>query len=82
DTVVHFDPWWNPAIEDQATDRAHRIGQNKVVTVYRLIAKGSVEEKILELSEKKRQLVANVLSSEGVGLRGLTRSDIDELFSE
>jgi len=54
DTVIHFDPWWNPAVEDQATDRAHRIGQTKVVTTYRLIAKGTIEEKILELAEKKR----------------------------
>jgi superfamily II DNA or RNA helicase len=82
DTVVHFDPWWNPAVEDQATDRAHRIGQNKVVTVYRLIARGTVEEKILQLSEKKRELVANVLTTEGTPLKGLTKQDIDELFSE
>jgi SNF2 family DNA or RNA helicase len=57
DTVIHFDPWWNPAVEDQATDRAHRIGQTKVVTTYRLIAKGTIEEKILELGGKKRELV-------------------------
>ncbi len=82
DTVVHFDPWWNPAVEDQATDRAHRIGQTKVVTVYRLIARGSVEEKILALSAKKRQLVEQVLASEGAALKGLTRKDIDALFSE
>ncbi|MDB4989758.1 MAG: Helicase, family, partial [Myxococcaceae bacterium] len=68
DTVIHFDPWWNPAVEDQATDRAHRIGQTKVVNVYRLVAKSSVEEKILQLSDKKRELVANVLSTEDVGL--------------
>ena len=53
DTVIHFDPWWNPAVEDQATDRAHRIGQTKVVTVYRLIARDTVEEKILQLSEQE-----------------------------
>jgi len=82
DTVVHFDPWWNPAVEDQATDRAHRIGQMKVVTVYRLIAKGTVEEKILQLSEKKRVLMQNVLSTEGAALKGLTKADIDDLFSE
>ncbi len=81
DTVVHFDPWWNPAVEDQATDRAHRIGQTKVVSVYRLIARGTVEEKILKLSEKKRSLVSNVLSSEGAPLKGLTKSDLDSLFS-
>jgi superfamily II DNA or RNA helicase len=82
DTVIHFDPWWNPAVEDQATDRAHRIGQTKVVTVYRLIAKGTVEEKILTLGEKKRALVENVLSSDGAGLKGLTKADVDDLFSE
>ncbi|GAB4200539.1 MAG: hypothetical protein OHK0013_11670 [Sandaracinaceae bacterium] len=82
DTVVHFDPWWNPAVEDQATDRAHRIGQTKVVTVYRLIARGTVEEKILQLSEKKRELMENVLSTEGTALKGLTKADIDDLFSE
>jgi len=81
DTVVHFDPWWNPAVEDQATDRAHRIGQEKVVTVYRLIARDSVEEKILRLSEKKRALVSNVLTTESTPLKGLTRADIDDLFS-
>ncbi len=82
DTVIHFDPWWNPAVEDQATDRAHRIGQTKVVSVYRLIAKGTVEEKILQLSAKKRALMENVLSTEGSPLKGLTKNDIDELFSE
>jgi superfamily II DNA or RNA helicase len=80
DTVIHFDPWWNPAVEDQATDRAHRIGQQKTVSVYRLIAKDSVEEKILQLSEKKRALVANVLSSEAP-LKGLTKQDVEDLFS-
>ncbi len=82
DTVIHFDPWWNPAVEDQATDRAHRIGQTKVVSVYRLIAKGSVEEKILQLSEKKRELVANVLTTEDVGLKGMTKADVESLFAD
>ncbi len=81
DTVVHFDPWWNPAVEDQATDRAHRIGQSKVVTVYKLIARDTVEEKILKLSEKKRELVSNVLTTESTPLKGLTKADIDDLFS-
>jgi SNF2 family DNA or RNA helicase len=81
DTVVHFDPWWNPAVEDQATDRAHRIGQDKVVTVYRLIARDTVEEKILKLSAKKRALVSNVLTTESTPLRGLTKADIEDLFS-
>jgi len=82
DTVVHFDPWWNPAVEDQATDRAHRIGQTKNVNVYKLIAAGTVEEKILELSAKKRALVSNVLSTEGSPLKSLTKADVDNLFSE
>jgi SNF2 family DNA or RNA helicase len=82
DTVIHFDPWWNPAVEDQATDRAHRIGQTKVVTVYRLIARDTVEEKILQLSDKKRELVANVLSTEDVGLKGMTKQDVESLFSD
>ena len=82
DTVIHFDPWWNPAVEDQATDRAHRIGQTKVVNVYRLIAKSSVEEKILQLSDKKRELVANVLSTEDVGLKGMTKADVESLFAD
>jgi superfamily II DNA or RNA helicase len=82
DTVIHFDPWWNPAVEDQATDRAHRIGQTRTVNVYRLIAASTVEEKILSLSAKKRALMTNVLSSEGSPLKGLTRDDVDDLFSE
>lgn len=82
DTVIHFDPWWNPAVEDQATDRAHRIGQTRSVNVYRLIAKDSVEEKILQLSSKKRALMENVLSTEGSPLKGLTKKDVDALFSE
>ncbi|MGD8860894.1 MAG: SNF2-related protein [Myxococcales bacterium] len=80
DTVIHFDPWWNPAVEDQATDRAHRIGQTKTVSVYRLIARNSVEEKILQLSTKKRALMENVLNTDGP-VKGLTKSDINDLFS-
>ena len=60
--VIHLDPWWNPAVEDQATDRAHRIGQERAVTVYRLVAKDTIEEQILELHANKRELVASVLS--------------------
>ncbi len=80
DTVIHFDPWWNPAVEDQATDRAHRIGQTKVVTMYRLIAKGTIEEKMLELGAKKRDLVASVLAEDEGGAKRLTKADVDELF--
>lgn len=85
DTVVHFDPWWNPAVEDQATDRAHRIGQTRVVTAYRLVARGTIEEKIMALSAKKRELVANVLGTEGEQLmpKGLlTRADVEVLFAD
>lgn len=80
DTVIHFDPWWNPAVEDQATDRAHRIGQTKVVTNYKLIAKGTIEEKILELGGKKRELVGAVLSEDIGGAKKLTKGDLEELF--
>jgi len=80
DTVIHFDPWWNPAVEDQATDRAHRIGQTRVVTNYKFIAKGTIEEKILELSEKKRELVGAVLSEDVGGAKRLTKGDLEELF--
>ena len=81
DTVIHFDPWWNPAVEQQATDRAHRIGQTKVVTAYRLVAQGTIEEKILLLKAKKRELVASVLSEDAGGAKKLTKSDLEELFS-
>jgi len=80
DTVIHFDPWWNPAVEDQASDRAHRIGQNKIVTVYRLVAAGTIEEKILQLKQKKKELVASVLTEDSGGAKRLTREDVDELF--
>ncbi len=80
DTVIHFDPWWNPAVEDQASDRAHRIGQTKVVTVYRLVAAGTIEEKILQLKMKKKDLVASVLSEDAGGAKRLTRDDLDDLF--
>jgi superfamily II DNA or RNA helicase len=82
DTVIHFDPWWNPAVEDQATDRAHRIGQTRVVTKYSLYAKGTIEEKILELAGKKRELVGAVLSEDAGGAKKLTKGDLDELFRD
>jgi superfamily II DNA or RNA helicase len=80
DTVIHFDPWWNPAVEDQASDRAHRIGQKKVVTVYRLVAAGTIEEKILQLKLRKKDLVNSVLSEDQTGEKQLTREDLDDLF--
>ena len=81
DTVIHFDPWWNPAVEDQATDRAHRIGQKKVVSVYRLIAAGTIEEKILQLKQKKKDLVASVLEEDQGGGKQLTKADLEDLFN-
>ena len=61
DPVIHLDPWWNPAVEAQATDRAHRIGQKNVVTSYKFIARGTVEEKILALQEEKKQMMEAAL---------------------
>ncbi len=81
DHVIHLDPWWNPAVEDQATARAHRIGQSKVVTAYRLVAAGTIEEKIQLLKGKKRELVASVLSEDQGGAKKLTKADLEELFS-
>ena len=63
-TVIHYDPWWNPAVENQATDRAHRLGQDKPVFVYKLIVSGSIEEKILALQERKAELAAGILSDD------------------
>lgn len=83
DTVIHFDPWWNPAVEAQATDRAHRIGQNKVVTSYQLIARGTVEEKILNLQRRKRETTAAVLDSDEAGTpTGLTLAEMRELLAD
>ncbi len=76
DIVIHYDPWWNLAAQNQATDRAHRIGQTKPVTVMRLIAQGTVEEKIVHLQEAKRDLAETVLGGEAVGSTRLTREDI------
>ena len=80
DTVIHYDPWWNPAVENQATDRAHRIGQTKVVQVIKLVAKGTIEEKIQNLKEKKQQLISSVLSEGGSGISSMTLEEIKELF--
>jgi superfamily II DNA or RNA helicase len=81
DTVFHFDPWWNPAVEDQATDRAHRIGQTRVVTSYKLIARNTVEEKILRLQEKKRAVMEATVDSEEPLMTGLSLEEIAGLLS-
>jgi superfamily II DNA or RNA helicase len=80
DTVVHFDPWWNPAAEAQATDRAHRIGQTRVVTSYKLIASGTVEEKVLMLQEEKRSLLASVFEASDAAAAQLSLSDLKSLL--
>ena len=80
DTVMHFDPWWNPAVEDQATDRAHRIGQTRVVTSYKLITRGTVEEKILALQQKKRAIIKATLGGEDSLADNLTWEEIQGLF--
>jgi len=81
DTVIHFDPWWNPAVEDQATDRAHRIGQTRVVTSYKLITRGTVEEKILQLQQRKRDVIRATLGGEEQFVAALTWEEIQELFA-
>lgn len=81
DYVIHYDPWWNPAVEDQATDRAYRIGQTKKVFVYRLITKNTVEEKIQRLKTVKRNLVDSVISVDRNIVKSLTMDDIREIFS-
>lgn len=80
DTVIHLDPWWNPAVEDQATDRAHRIGQDKVVQIFRFIARGSIEEKINELKEEKRRLISTVIQSNTDAFRCLSLEDLRQLL--
>ncbi len=82
DYVIHYDPWWNPAVEDQATDRTHRIGQTKAVFAYKLITKNTVEEKILDLQKRKRELAAGVLGSDTEVGKSLTEEDVEELFRQ
>ena len=82
DTVIHFDPWWNPAIEDQATGRAHRIGQTRMVTSYKLITENTVEQKILQLQERKREMIEGTLGAENQFVESLTMEDFRELFQD
>jgi superfamily II DNA or RNA helicase len=81
DTVIHYDPWWNPAAENQATDRAHRLGQDKPVFVYKLIAAGSIEEKIVALQEEKAGLADSILSEDAAGTTKFSDDDLDALFA-
>ena len=81
DTVIHFDPWWNPAAEMQATDRAHRIGQTRPVTVYRLLTRGTVEEKVVRLQARKRELAASIDETGAGDAPGWTMGDFKTLIS-
>ena len=81
DYVLHIDPWWNPAVEMQAADRAHRIGQDKPVFIYKFITRETVEEKIMQLQERKRELVEQLISAEGSVFKSLTKEDVQVLFS-
>ena len=81
DTVIHFDPWWNPAVEDQATDRAHRIGQTRVVTSYKLITRDTVEEKILTLQNRKREVIQATIGGEEEFAAALNWEEIQELLT-
>ena len=80
DIVVHYDPWWNQAVQNQATDRAHRIGQTKKVTVYKLIAKNTIEEKIQKLQEAKKNLADQIISGNTGQLGALSREELMELL--
>jgi SNF2 family DNA or RNA helicase len=80
DTVIHYDPWWNPAAEMQATDRAHRIGQARRVFVYKLIADGTIEEKIMQLQAGKHGLLTQLYSDKNAAPMQLSAADIDALF--
>ncbi len=80
DTVIHYDPWWNPAAEDQATDRVHRIGQSNNVSSYKLVTLGTIEEKILEMQNRKRGLVKKVISSDEEAMSKLTWEEVLELL--
>jgi SNF2 family DNA or RNA helicase len=80
DTVIHYDPWWNPAAQAQATDRAHRIGQSRPVFVYNLFVAGSVEERVIRLQERKRWLSDGVLGDAAAG-PALGEQDVETLFA-
>ena len=81
DMVIHYDPWWNPAVEDQATDRVYRIGQKNSVNVVKLITKGTIEEKIYKLQEKKKNLADSVIKAGEVFINKLTKEEVEDLFN-
>ena len=80
--VMHYDPWWNPAVEAQATDRAHRIGQKNTVYVMKMIASGSIEEKVLDLQRRKQAVIAATVSTtDAQVMERLTAEDLAELLA-
>jgi len=79
--VIHYDPWWNPAVEDQATDRAHRMGRKNTVYSVKLITKNPVEEKVLAMQQRKKSVIDATLEKEGAFTRTLTWNDVQELLS-
>ena len=76
DMVIHYDPWWNVAAENQASDRTHRIGQDKVVSVFKLISKNTIEERIRELQKRKAKLADNILNGETISLSNLSKNEL------
>lgn len=82
DLVIHYDPWWNLAAQNQATDRAYRIGQDNKVTVLRLIMKGTIEERILKMQEDKQNLADSVISEDGVSITGLDKEQLIKVLEE
>ena len=82
DMVIHYDPWWNLAVQNQATDRAHRIGQTKKVVVYKLLVKDSIEEKINKLQEEKKNLSEQIIHGDANVLSSMTREDFLSLLEE
>ena len=80
DTVIHFDPWWNPAVENQASDRAYRMGQENVVHVIKLITRGTIEEKIYNLQQKKKEMIESIIKPGETMLSKMSESEIMELF--
>jgi len=81
DYVYIVDPWWNPAVEQQAIDRTHRIGQTKNIFAYRMICKDTIEDKILQLQEKKRMLARDLIADDTTFVKSLSREDVEYLFS-
>ena len=80
DTVIHFDPWWNPSVENQATDRAHRMGQKNTVNVFRIITKGTIEEKISFIKDEKSKIIGQVLDGKKQELLKMSRDELLKLF--